>query len=44
MLLVTQSEFDKITYYSIDEKECLLRLSIPRYITQTRLRDGELHG
>ncbi|CDW83434.1 UNKNOWN [Stylonychia lemnae] len=42
LLIVTQSEFDKVTYFGIDEKECLLRLSIPRYITQCRQKHGEL--
>eukprot|EP00347_Sterkiella_histriomuscorum_P013778 403363401 len=44
ILLASLSEFDKITYYSIDEKECILRLSMPKYLTQIRQMHGNLHA
>ncbi len=38
-----QSEMDLITYYKIDEKECLMRLSIPRYLMKIKLQYGAVH-
>lgn len=38
-----QSEHDLITYYQLDEKECILRLSLPRYIVSIRERMGTIH-
>lgn len=32
LLKITQSDFDQLTYYSIDEESCILRLSMPRYL------------
>lgn len=29
-----QSEYDQITYYTFDQEECLLRLSMPRYLVR----------
>lgn len=29
-----QSELDLITYYKLDEQECLLRLSLPKYLSR----------
>jgi hypothetical protein len=31
-----QGEYDLVTYYSMDSRECLLRLSIPRYFVKIR--------
>ncbi len=31
-----QSELDLITYFTLDELECLLRLSLPRYILKVK--------
>jgi len=42
LLKITQSDFDQLTYYSIDDQACLLRLSMPRYLIQTKLQHGDL--
>lgn len=36
------AEFEHIQYYSFDEKECLLRLSYPRYLIQFKQQGKEL--
>ena len=38
-----QSDFDQVTYYSLDERECLLRLSMPRYLVKLRLQLAPIH-
>jgi len=38
-----ESEFDQVTYYDFDHKECLLRLSIPRYLVQINKEHSPLH-
>jgi len=37
------SEFDQITYYAFDTRECLLRLSIPRYLQKLRGKYSSVH-
>jgi hypothetical protein len=37
------SEFDQITYYSFDERECVLRLSAPRYFVKLRGKYSQTH-
>ncbi len=38
-----ESEFDQVTYYDFDNKECLLRLSIPRYLIKISKEYSLLH-
>lgn len=38
-----ESEFDQVTYYDFDHKECILRLSIPRYLVQINKEHSALH-
>ena len=37
------SEFDQITYYTFDERECVLRLSAPRYFVKLRGKYSPTH-
>lgn len=37
------SEFDQITYYKFDERECILRLSAPRYFVKLRGKYSQTH-
>lgn len=38
-----QGELDMITYYEIEERECILRLSIPRYLVEIREQYSPMH-
>ena len=38
-----ESEFDQVTHYDFDHKECLLRLSMPRYLVKIGNQYSTLH-
>ena len=38
-----ESEFDQVTHYDFDHKECFLRLSVPRYLVKINKEFSTLH-
>lgn len=38
-----QAQLDLVTFYNLDEKECLLRLSLPRYLVSLKKSHSTLH-